>query len=536
MKLLSIAFALALTTLSATAQTNGSSTIIREQPAGILHDNYARSSYYFYTSQSSTTGVYYGIDLWSTSRYVEGDDGCVYLYNPFCQLPTRSWLKLDPAGDGKFVAHLPQAIREGVGYDENGNEVTTLYYAFPVKEYEREDGTLFCKADTLADGTVRSELNFVLRNDSLIMTDDDYIGLMTEEMKWTGYADTDIKVGRVDYKPNTLPQTAALQDYTMAYQTQAGGNEQKIVKVAFADDGKVYLLNPYNNSKAEVIVGSYDGAKTVSFPTKQYLGADWATTHHLFFMARGYERTGQQINYGDWYKSLQMTVDADRKTLTAQPNSVMIINAGDSLKYALSYYFDPTLTLYEDLALTPPAPVIDTEQCQAYSAEAGYGFVSFFLSRYDASDNYLNTAKYYYRQYANDEAHPFTFTSDSYTNVSQPMTDVPVTFADYIDFFNYTLQGNDRELERSVNIYDGSVARWGVQAVYKGGGTESVSPISWWNTPTSISSVSGQPRKVIRTEYYDLSGRRISHCESGLYIKVTVFSDGTRQVSKLQGE
>ena len=536
MKRLSTAFAIALATTAATAQTSGPAAIIRQQPEGILHDNYARSSYYFYTSYSSVTGVYHGIDLWSTSRFVEGNDGCVYLYNPYSQLPTRSWLKLDPAGNGKFVAHLPQVIREGVGYDDNGNETTTIYYAFPVKEYELEDGALFCKADTLADGTVRSELNFVLRNDSLIMTDDYYIGLMNSEMKWTGYADTDIKVGRVDYKPNTLPQTAALQDYKLAYQTRAGGNEQKIVKVAFADDGKVYLLNPYNNSKAEVIVGSYDGAKTVSFPTKQYLGADWATTHHLFFMARGYERIGQQINYGDWYKSLQMTVDADRKTLTAQPNSVMIINAGDSLQYALSYYFDPTLTRFEDLALTPPAPVIDEAQCQAYSAEAGYGFVSFFLSRYDASDNFLNNAKYYYRLYADDEAHPFTFTSDSYTNVSQPMTDVPVTFADYIDFFTYTLQGNDREMERSVNIYDGSVARWGVQAVYKGGDTENLSPIAWWNVPTGINAVQSPSKTVVRTEYYDLSGRRLSRCGHGLNIKVTVFSDGTRAVTKLQGE
>ena len=116
------------------------------------------------------------------------------------------------------------------------------------------------------------------------------------------------------------------------------------------------------------------------------------------------------------------------------------------------------------------------------------------------------------------------------------MTDVPVTFADYIDFFTYTLQGNDREMERSVNIYDGSVARWGVQAVYKGGDTENLSPIAWWNVPTGINAVQSPSKTVVRTEYYDLSGRRLSRCGSGLYIKVTVFSDGTKAVAKLQGE
>lgn len=182
-----------------------------------------------------------------------------------------------------------------------------------MKEYETSEGEPFCKIDTLANGTVKNEISFVLRNDSLIMTDDNYIGLMTEQMKWTGYADTDIKVGKVKYKANTLPKDIALQDYRLSYQTKTGGNEQKIVKMAFDNDGKVYLLNPYNNSTSEVIIGTYDGNKTVNFPTRQYLGPDWATTHHLFFMARGYEREGQQINYTDWYDSFKMTVDGDKR-------------------------------------------------------------------------------------------------------------------------------------------------------------------------------------------------------------------------------
>lgn len=72
------------------------------------------------------------------------------------QLPTRTWLKLDPAGNGKYVAHLPQAIREGETYDEEGNLTKKVYYAFPVKEYETSEGEPFCKIDTLANGTVKT--------------------------------------------------------------------------------------------------------------------------------------------------------------------------------------------------------------------------------------------------------------------------------------------------------------------------------------------------------------------------------------------
>ena len=117
------------------------------------------------------------------------------------------------------------------------------------------------------------------------------------------------------------------------------------------------------------------------------------------------------------------------------------------------------------------------------------------------------------------------------------MTEVPVNFVDYIDFFIYTLQGNDKQLERSVNIYDGSVARWGVQMVYKGGNKDTVSPISWWNVPTTaINAVTSPTKKIVGTEYYDLSGRRLNGRGDGLNIKVTIFSDGTRRVTKLQGK
>ena len=268
MKLALLLLALGLSTLTAHAQDNLPTTIIREQPAGKLHDNQARSSYYYYTLQGGVNNVAHGIDAWSVSRFVEGDDGCIYLYSPYSQLPIRSWLKLDPAGNGRYVAKLPQLIRVSSALDEEGNEIPTYYYAFPVKEYEKEDGTTFCKTDTLADGTVKSELNFVMRNDSLIMTDDDFLGLVNNKLKWTGYADTDIKVGAVKYTPNTLPAGVKLQDYRLTYTDKANSQQDAMVKLGFEGD-KAYLLNPYNNDSTEVIVGTLEEGNKLSFPTRQ---------------------------------------------------------------------------------------------------------------------------------------------------------------------------------------------------------------------------------------------------------------------------
>ena len=459
MKLLSIAFALALTTLSATAQTNGSSTIIREQPAGILHDNYARSSYYFYTSQSSTTGVYYGIDLWSTSRYVEGDDGCVYLYNPFCQLPTRSWLKLDPAGDGKFVAHLPQAIREGVGYDENGNEVTTLYYAFPVKEYEREDGTLFCKADTLADGTVRSELNFVLRNDSLIQLDDVYMGLVNDKLQWAGYGDGEIVINKITvpkYEP-TAEQIKRAQLYIMRTGDADSTRDWQVVKTV-KDGNDIYVCNPYNNSDSQWMKGSLQG-NMLHFDGNQYLGIDSTYMIHLYSRAAHYTLHEESdpvwgTNTSYYTFSFAPALDMPYNTAAggygvgdaAADTLAWLINAGNTVPFFVSSYIRPLFSPYADEASGPQAPQFQANQCKPYTTEEGYGYITFSYSKFDKKGHFLNPSKYFYRVFTlltddpMEPPHEFVFKADTYGSLKNDATQIPVQYADRSDFF--TMNGS----------------------------------------------------------------------------------------------
>lgn len=534
MKLSLLLLSLALSAMSVQAQDNLPTTIIREQPAGKLHDNQARSSYYYYTLQGGVNNVAHGIDAWSVSRFVEGDDGCIYLYNPYSQLPIRSWLKLDPAGNGRYVAKLPQLIRIGVRYDDEGNESPSYYYAFPVKEYEKEDGTTFCKTDTLADGTVKSELNFVMRNDSLIMTDDDFLGLVNNKLRWTGYADTDIKVGAVKYTPNTLPEGVKLQDYRLTYTDKANSQQDAMVKLGFEGD-KAYLLNPYNNDSTEVIVGTLEEGNKLSFPTRQYLGANWKVTHHVFFMAKTYEREGQQINYGTWIPKLTFNIDAEKRTLTTDSKNVIIINAGDVLQYALAYYFNPSLTAFNDVPRVPQTPTIDTEQSFAVTDmyDGTYGGLTFLLQKYDAEGNYLDASKSYYRIYADNGDKPYTFTPSVYKSLKASLTDVPFSYIDNQNFFSYALPGDNQQIERSVSFYDANVKRWGVQAVYKGGGEERVSSIAWWSTTaTDIQSVGNQSRKAVRTDYYDLSGRRLSQPSHGMGLKVTTFSDGSRTTVK----
>ena len=51
-------------------------------------------------------------------------------------------------------------------------------------------------------------------------------------------------------------------------------------------------------------------------------------------------------------------------------------------------------------------------------------------------------------------------------------------------------------------------------------------------TTTGISSVVNSDADVVSTEYYDLSGRRVSDAQKGLYIKVMKYADGTTKSVK----
>ena len=155
----------------------------------------------------------------------------------------------------------------------------------------------------------------------------------------------------------------------------------------------------------------------------------------------------------------------------------------------------------------PQAPTIDTEQSFAVTDmyDGTYGGLTFLLQKYDAEGNYLDASKSYYRIYADNGDKTYTFTPSVYKSLKANLTDVPFSYIDNQNFFSYALPGDNQQIERSVSFYDANVKRWGVQAVYKGGGEERVSSIAWWSTTaTDIQSVGNQSRKAVRTDYYDL--------------------------------
>ena len=91
-----------------------------DTPKGKLIDNMYRTSDSWVKRNWTSTepGRYEGL----VSKIVVGDDNCLYVYNPLSGLDSKSWLKLDKMGEGKYRANLPQVIYKDNNGDDDDDE------------------------------------------------------------------------------------------------------------------------------------------------------------------------------------------------------------------------------------------------------------------------------------------------------------------------------------------------------------------------------------------------------------------------------
>ncbi|MDD6436944.1 MAG: hypothetical protein PUG09_02610 [Prevotella sp.] len=525
-------------------------TVLTETPAGELSSGLSKSMSYFSYDGAS---VNYATSNCSVGALVKGTDGNYYLSEPISQLYSPSWLKLQVLKGDTLVARFPQAV-----YSEQNDEgAEVLYYAFPMTKYMVDDGwggtTPFLKLDTLADGkTVKDSIRFVLRNDSLLQLGDDFIGLVNDDLLWAGYGDGNIVLNKIKspkYQPSA-DELALAHDYLMRTGDADTAYDWQVVK-AIVGAENVYVRNPYNNRDDQWIKGTLNGSK-VHFDSNQYFGVDSAFYLHLYAMTSNYTLheetdptygTNTSYNTFTFNPGFDMDFDAGSKSFgvsQAVADSVAwLINAGNTVPYFTASYIRPYFTPYTEVPATPEAPQFQANQCVAYSADNGYGYITFHYSKFDDKHNYLNAGKYFYRVYlkASKDASPelFTFSPDTYFSLKTDQTEIPVQFADRSDF--YTVNGSkDGEPTRawaSFNTYTNDFYAIGVQLVYKGGGQEGVTDIKWWSfVNTGVKGVKDS-KKVSGTDYYDLNGCRISRPRTGVSLKVTHFSDGSSKVEKL---
>ena len=510
--------------LSASAQNRESaiewpsySTIISEQPEGenitdVIGKNFA---YTYEQNQMMRQQTYNGV-----ASYVKGTDGNIYIYNPVPGHRAGSYLKLEPTSDGRYVAHTPQAI----DYDEDYGE--TIYIMRLVAK--EENGTVKWVLDERENGEIDGDVYFtytdgVLRQqriegevfgDPKALLATVYRGGFLE-----GSAVGELTIMPNPYEAVKLPEGVTPMPYNMSFGTNY--NESLTAKASVAFDGEdVYLSDPENPSNGYWIKGGYSNGVITVKP--QYVGADNVWNVHYFLLPGKIVETDAGKMLG-LVETMVLKVDEQKNTITSEPDYVYIIAADMKGGRLLESYIMPSYSKIEVKPAVPAAP----EFYDVSGYDPYYGReVRFYLHSKDVDGNPIDADGLSYRVYVGAGS-VYTFTPDKYTRLEAPMSLVAYSFSDQYDF---PAAANDYH---RFYFYEDELDALGLQSVYTAGGVTNVSEITWWKEPvgTSVSGLDADV-KPVRTDWFDMQGRRVDSPSKGVYVVRKTMPDGSVITSK----
>lgn len=520
---LSVLAAVVATAVSAPAQAQTNeepdwmSQIITEAPEG-------RTVYYSLSGNGynrTTSGPKAATFNNEMGEVVFCDDGTVYFRNPIVLYDTDSYVK-GTLDDGVVTLQLHQPVIPMYTSPE-----PSCGYAERLVRKDGADGPEYVVDED------NPEIKFVLRNDSLIWaepTDGSVIlGIADERGEWFGCGNYATTYALPADKVVETPAGMAVEDWSMTYD----GNS-RLVKMGFSGSD-VYIGGLWPSMPDAWVKGTVEGGKAV-FAGGQYLGPDTTYECHAYFMTAEPGMVWSE-DWGEYVEGLvmtdriELTYDAEARTMTAdaQDGSSMVISRGKDSIRAIGEYASPVFKAFvlPEGAVTPKTP--EVAFCLPFDGDPdGKTFIEVMIPKFDVDDNLLDTAKLSYTIFVDDE--PYTFTTDVYTQLSADMTDIPYSFTDMTDIFNY-------DTYKDINLYVKDFRKVGVRSTYTAANGETAhSDIAWYyvdDEPTGIGSAAAAGKSVVSVTYTDLSGRVTAKPARGLYVKTVVYGDGTREGTKV---
>jgi len=484
---------------------------IMEVPDGVLYDNMYASSFAY--------GLGWG-DIYiqnvdgGIGKVVEGTDGNLYIYNPISQgyiwFSILPWIKAEPAGDGKYVARLPQLYILDYG---------DPYYAYSMHYDEDEDMPVVEE---------EGEIEFTWENGVLTQLGDKFIGLCDATADWFYMADQHIVYAPQTDEPIMLDYDEYyVEGYTMTYLSNPSdltATKERIVDVII-DGDDIYLGNLNDNNSTSFIKGTLADGKA-TFPTRQYLGIDPYYNGHIYVLTGDAyvdtETYGTPVFNYNLNDEIVFNVDEEARTMVAEWPAAMVTNVGPNTLSILEDYVAPGLVAFDEYPATPATPIFNDEDV-TINKTTGWAVLHFTIPTVDTEGYRMNDNKLYYNILLDGEV--FTFDPEMYIGLSSEMTDIPYKFEDNVNFDIY-IAGNGRH---TVYIYTTEFSTVGVQSIYTAGGEVNRSEIASVTipvNPSGIDEVAGGAQ-IVNTRYYDFTGRELPTAPAaGMYLQRVDYSDG----------
>ncbi|GAB6976502.1 hypothetical protein [Prevotella falsenii] len=502
-----------LFSICALALSFTASAQIVDTPKGKLIDNMYRSSESWVKKGwiGTEPGVYEGL----VSKIVEGEDGCLYVYNPLSGLDSKSWLKLDKVSDGKYKAALPQVFHKDTSGGDDDEDSGNSERIFTLNRMSIKDNNQY---EVVAAN--KNYMEYTWDGSTLKMlgvgSKNEILGMVDNSNTWDNhYGDWSVTIQTFDNKLVTPPASAVKKQYSL---TCKGETSPRIIEAA-VDGNDIYLKGISKSAKlANAWVKlTTDGNKAVLL-TNQYLGkaikADFLkysndpSEYHAFAAAFNDATTIAE--------KLEFSINTTNGVLTN--DKVLRIMMGKSSESNIP---KEDLEVLENLVLTPfqqKAAKPETPKLHYCSAVESYDYstttitLAFYVRNVDVDGNYLDPDKMYYNVYLGDSTEPFKFTKAQFFYIEKDMIDIP---------FNYQDKKNEDikvvDDQRILHFYDPSIKKISVVMVYEEDGKKySSEPMT---TEVVYAGIENATINDNTTEkYYSVDGYRLQHLQKGLNI------------------
>lgn len=436
---------------------------------------------------------------------VRGNDGSFYFKDVVMNLATNSYIKGTELENGDIEIQLPQPT-----YYSNTDEGTIMFYTTVLELKQLEEGYI-----TYTPVEENNTCRFVKNEDGdLELTfdgDGQYIlGVATSDGEWAGYGNQSEVYSLFNYTLATPPASLKTEKWALV----SDGNGQ-FVQVG-VDENDMWIQGISSIHPEAWIKGEINGDKVV-FPSPQYTGTFDNYPYFYFFVAAEAEPNPDSSAHYDFVSidDLEFTYDAEKKYMKSE-NAAVISNALNWVN-PLESHVAPSITFQpEEVSLVPADPtILDFGEYMD-----GTCYLEFMQPMTNIYGQIINPANMYYSIYLNEEL--FVFEAEEY-DLEEDMTEIPYEYSDYFTIAcDGSLHSIDFEL-MGIEVY-------GVQSIYRDG--EQVYKSNIVSTKsTSVNNISKE--KPINTMYVDLTGRKISNPDKGIFIRIEKYADGSTKSFKV---
>lgn len=471
---------------------------------------------------------------------VEQPDGTVWLHNLTSMYAAPGWVKASKA-EGKISITGPQAVYAELDWENDGESMIT-YYLSPVEivEYEDEDGETMRSYKVAEDGTFSFD---ILESGTLKESGDGslVLGIVAYDEKngyfWTGYGDNYITLTPPPTDFVTVPDGVEVkEDWAMIYYNSDGLENAQFIDVAI-DGDDYYIKGLYPGLPEAWAKGTLDGDQLI-IPNFQYLGADMDWGYCIYVAG------GNVFGTPDDEYSMTATIEPDGFVLSLDADGQL--SADNVLIFVTSPLTNPEnanyVNYFEFVTIKAQDPSTFTVPANPYNIFLGgvgeTPAIECTIPAFDDNDNILNIENLYFSAYVNSEI--YTFDPDIYTdlynwNIWEPTTEIPYNTGSYgYDFYQ-------EGAWHTIYIYGvakADIFNIGVQSIYYPEGKDVnpdnvlMSDIIMVGEASGVADIAAA-KEVKEVKFFDLQGRSIDTPANGLYIKTTVYSDGTTKTVKV---